>query len=106
MKSRTDLRVGDQKRDATDQAINVITYQHARSSNLYISSEDKVDGTYANALYQNTNKLLRRDTSQLSLKNISFDYCLTNINNRNNFFKFMIQGDITIYDILMTSKNY
>ena len=106
MKSRTDLRVGDQKRDATDQAINTITYKHARSSNLYISSADKVDGTYSNALYQNTNKLLRRDTSQLAIKNINIDYCLTNINGRNNFFKFLIQGDITIYSVIITPHNY
>ena len=106
MKSRTDLRVGDQKRDATDQAMNVITYEHARSGNLYISSNDKVDGTYANSLYQNTNKLLRRDTSQLGIKHISFDYCLPNVNARNNNFKFMVQDSVLVFDITMDSKNY
>lgn len=109
MKKRTEHYVGFQNRDQEDMASSVINYPNSRSSNLYISSEDKTDGTYANALYQNNSKLIKRQTSQIGLKRYNIFYCIPNINLSNNSVTVVIDGGVgpdTTHTTSIVLKNY
>ena len=107
MKKRTEHYVGFQSRDQEDVASAVINYPNSRSSNLYISSDDKTDGSYANALYQNNSKLIKRQTSQIGLKRYNIFYCIPNINENNNSITVIIDGaPETSHTTSILLKNY
>ena len=109
MIKRTEHKMGLQNRDSEDLASPVINYPNSRSSNLYVSSDDKIDGTYSSALYQNNSKLLKRQTSQIGLKRFNIFYCIPNIHLGNNSIKITIEGGEvpdTEHTTTITPKNY
>ncbi|MCK5342224.1 MAG: hypothetical protein KAR20_02405, partial [Candidatus Heimdallarchaeota archaeon] len=77
---RTEQFVGGLQRDQGDLIQQVVTYPNVKHSSLYISSENKVDGTSSNALYQNDSKLVKQDISKIGLKSFHLDYCISNVN--------------------------
>jgi hypothetical protein len=109
MKKRTDHNTGSQNRDNEDMASAVINYPNSRTSNLFISSGDKTDGTYSNSLFQNNSKLIKRSASQIGLKNYNIFYCIPNINLGNNTIKIVIDGapgPDPEYVLTITPQNY
>ena len=107
---RTEQFVGGLQRDQGDLIQQVVTYPNVKHSSLYISSENKVDGTSSNALYQNDSKLVKQDISKIGLKSFHLDYCISNVNEKNNTFRFLSYPDgaptPTIYTRTIDPKNY
>ena len=105
MQDRTQHKIGGQNRDIQDKVQQVVNYPNSRSSNCYISSENKIDGTYSHAIYENNN-LLSRNTSQIGLKDYSFNWCLENVNNTNNTFTVEIAGEGSPFTASVPSDHY
>jgi hypothetical protein len=107
---RTENLTGRQNRQSDDQVIPVVTYDNTRNSSLFISSSDKIDGTYSQALYQNDAKLLKQSISSLALKKFHMDYCIDNVNSKNDTIRFLAYPTgfptTTVYTAIIGKENY
>jgi hypothetical protein len=80
-------------------------YENSRHSTLFLNSHDKIDGTYADAIYQNNSQIVPGGVNSIGLKRYHLDYRIPNINSRNNSLKFKLDGDITTYIAVFTTDN-
>lgn len=107
---RTERFIGKLSRNQNDEVVQVETYPNTRHSSLYVSTDDKIEGTASNALYQNNNKLVRQDISKIGLKTLHLDYCIPNVNSKNNVLKLNAYPDgvptATVYDVIIPTNNY
>ena len=83
----------------------VLVYENSRHSTLLLNSDDKIDGTYADAIFQNNSRLIPGGITTIGLNRIIMDYRIPNINGRNSVLKFQIEGDITIYTSILATDN-
>jgi len=105
MQDRTQHKIGQQGRDEADKAQQVINFPNSRSSNCFINSDEKIDGTYSQAFYENNN-LISRNTSQIGLKDYNIEWCIENVNDFNNIFTVEIFGEVAPFTATVQKKNY
>lgn len=92
-RSRQEHKTGVQKaHDINDTVQQVTNFPNYRSERLYIYSNDKRDGTYGTALFENNNSIVKRGVSGLGVEEVHFNYCITNSNERNNIISFQLDG--------------
>lgn len=104
---RTQHKMGQQGfvTDKRDEIINVETYPNKMQSRLYISSDDKIDGTYANAEYFCPNSALKNGVSAVGIESVSILWSIPNINGYNNNIIFEIAGD-AVYNVSLDIDDY
>lgn len=103
---RTEEKSGFTGRIKNDMADQVITFPNPQSSNLFISSSEKIDGTYQLARYKNESKLIDHQVTQTGLKYYRFNYSLSNSNPKNNTFFFELEGILMTWTATMPTENF
>jgi len=106
MMHRTESKTGITGRMKNDKAEQVITFPNPQSSNLFISSSEKIDGTYQLARYRNESKIMDHQVTQTGLKYYRFNYSISNSNPKNNTFIFELEGLLTTFTATMPTENY
>lgn len=95
--------LGDEK----TRLVRSINYDNTRKADLHFDSNDKVDGTYQRAFFDNKNKLVNKQVYNMGVKEIHINYGIHNINQSNNTFFFTVQtGPPISYTIQLTPGNY
>lgn len=102
---RKNYAVGGIGRNQFDTVQPVMVYENSRHSTLLLNSDDKLDGTYADAVYQTDSRLVPGGVTSIGLSHSHFDYRIPNINKRNNILRYQLDGDIAIYVGVFTTDN-
>jgi len=104
-RSRQEHKQGTQNaHDINDVVKQVTNFPNYRSERVYIYSNDKQDGTYSAAQYVNSNSIIKRGVSGIGLEECHINYCITNINERNNSIDFIYGG--VPHKVNLPIKNY
>lgn len=102
---RKNYAIGGISGNKIDTVQPVLVYENSRHSKLFLNSHDKLDGTYANAIYQNNSRLVPGGVTSIGLSRSHLDYRIPNINSRNNIVKFQVSGDVAIYTGVFATDN-
>jgi hypothetical protein len=102
---RKQYAIGGVSANKSDTVAPVIVYENSRHSTLLLNSDDKIDGTYADAIYQNNSRMIPGGVTSLGLSSTHINYRIPNINSRNNILRYMIDGDIGIYVAVFATDN-
>ena len=106
-KSHTKARnhtTGEQRR--VDEAINVINFPNVVTSDIYIDSDDRTDGSVAESFFTNKNNITTSQVSRIGLKFIDFFYSIPNSNSRNRDYKVMVVGSPVEVSFSLPIWNY
>ena len=106
-KSHTKSRnhtTGEQRR--VDEAINVINFPNVVTSDIYIDSDDRTDGSVAESFFTNKNNITTSQVSRVGLKFIDFFYSIPNSNSRNRDYKVMVVGSPVEVSFQLPIWNY
>ncbi|UCH72243.1 MAG: hypothetical protein JSW62_01470 [Thermoplasmatales archaeon] len=82
--------VGEQRN--IDLAENVVIFPNTLTSDIYIDSDDRIDGDLGSAIYENKNNIITAQVSRVGLKFADFSYNIPNSNTRNQQYKFEVIG--------------
>lgn len=107
LRHRTEHKMGVQgyNNNIQDETMNTTTFDNYLRNRVYIDSEDKEDGTYTAANFQNTSNIIRRGVSGIGIEEMDIIYCIPNINDRNKNIKFhLLAGPLLSVDLDV--KNY
>jgi hypothetical protein len=105
-RSRQEHKTGVQNAHDVDDLVQQVTnYPNYRSERIYMYSNDKKDGTYGQALYENDNSIVKRGVSGLGIEEVHLNYCIPNVNGRNNIISFQLDGG-GVSTATITIKNY
>jgi hypothetical protein len=107
LRHRTEHKMGVQgyNNNTQDETMNTTIFDNYLRNRIYIDSEEKEDGTYTNANYQNTSNIVRRGVSGVGIEEMDITYCIPNINDRNKNIKFhLLAGPVLSVDLDV--KNY
>lgn len=89
-----------------DSAQNVIVFPNTLSSDIYIDSDDKTDGSITEAFYTNKNNMVPSQVSRIGLKFIDMFYTMPNSNERNNNYNVMIVGSPVVVNFTLPIENF
>lgn len=89
-----------------DESQNVTVFPNVLSSDIYIDSDDRIEGTVSDCIYENRNNIVDSQVTRLGLKFIDFYFKIPNSNGRNNAYKFMIVGSPVEITFELPIKNY
>ena len=106
-KSHTKSRnhtTGEQRR--VDEAINIINFPNVVTSDIYIDSDDRTDGSVAESFFTNKNNITTSQISRIGLKFIDFFYSIPNSNSRNRDYKVMVVGSPVEVSFQLPIWNY
>lgn len=107
LRHRTEHKMGYQgyNNNKLDETMNTTIFDNYLRNRIYIDSEEKEDGTYTVANYQNTGNIVRRGVSGVGIEEMDIIYCIPNINDRNKNIKFhLLAGPVLSVDLDV--KNY
>lgn len=104
---RTQHKMGHQgfNTDPRDEIINVETFDNKMSSRIYISSDDKQDGTYSDADYFSESSIVKRGVSALGIESIDILWCIPNVNSNNNVISYS-DFDLNVFTVSLDINNY
>ena len=92
-RSRQEHKQGIQNAHDIDDVVKQVTnFPNYRSERVYIYSNNKLDGTFSNARYENSNSIIKRGVSGIGIEECHINYCITNINERNDSIDFIYGG--------------
>jgi len=83
---RTEHKMGTQgfNTDPRDETKNVTIFENYMKERVYISSDNKMDGTYSDAEYNNDSSIVKRGVSGIGIEDIDIFYSIPNVNGNNN----------------------
>ena len=86
LRHRTEHKMGTQgfNTDPRDETKNTTIFDNHMRERVYISSDDKKDGTYSDAAYFNNGSIIKRGVSGIGIESIDLFYCIPNCNGNNN----------------------
>lgn len=90
-----------------DEALKVEIHHNAHTSILNVNSEDRTAGsTYASAHFQIGGEILQSKINKLALYYYRLDYCISNINERNNIISFFSTNSAAEHTVTLTPGHY
>jgi hypothetical protein len=106
-RSRQEHKQGIQNaHDLEDTVQQVVNFPNYRSERCYIYSNQKQDGLYSLANYENQNSIIKRGVSGIGVESINIQYCIPNVNTRNRLISFQYFNDLTVYTATLDITNY
>ena len=107
---RTEHKMGTQgfNTDERDETRNTTIFDNYMRERVYISSDNKQDGTYADSQYNNNGSIVKRGVSGIGIEHIDMFYSIPNVNGNNNTIRWQEDGgniltetlDVGFYNIV------